>query len=165
MFCGAVLLPLFQNYIGMASLQDGIDYYSEVHTNMWTHIIHTLYMPWLAYGCFCIFSGLFCHTGVEAIQGIHVILCFYIGHYTLICPIYAILIYILYSYPALYAAARFHRFSPYNSEIVSEGALIVIGALVMQEYGGHYLSGDPPSRLEAIPNAILYAPYYTVNYF
>ena len=36
-------------------------------------------------------------------------------------------------------------------------------ALVFQEVVGHKLSGDPPSRPEAVFNAILYAMYFSAN--
>ena len=35
-------------------------------------------------------------------------------------------------------------------------------ALTIQEVFGHWLCGDPPSRIEAIPNAIWHAGYYSI---
>ncbi len=40
----------------------------------------------------------------------------------------------------------------------------MVGSLVIQESIGHYIGGDPPSRPEAVPNAIVYACYYSVNH-
>ena len=37
-------------------------------------------------------------------------------------------------------------------------------SLSIQEIFGHYIGGDAPSRLEGIPNAILYANYYSVSH-
>ena len=37
-------------------------------------------------------------------------------------------------------------------------------ALVFQEIAGHYYGGDDPSRLEAIPNAIIYAMYFSFSH-
>ena len=45
------------------------------------------------------------------------------------------------------------------------GLKYMIGALFIQELFGHWISGDPASRLEAVPNAIVYATYYGVNGF
>jgi hypothetical protein len=42
------------------------------------------------------------------------------------------------------------------------GLVIACSALFMQEIIGHYIGGDQASRLEGIPNAILYAPYYSI---
>jgi hypothetical protein len=42
--------------------------------------------------------------------------------------------------------------------------MIAVIALTLQEVLGHWLSGDPQSRVEAIPNAILYAMYYSVSH-
>jgi len=36
-------------------------------------------------------------------------------------------------------------------------------ALVIQEVVGHKMGGDPPSRIEGIPNAILYAIYFSTD--
>ena len=46
-----------------------------------------------------------------------------------------------------------------------KGILISTTALTIQELFGHWLSGDDPSRLEAIPNAIIYAIYFSVSHF
>ena len=45
-----------------------------------------------------------------------------------------------------------------------EGLMISVSALVFQEIIGHWLSGDPWSRAEAVPNAIMYAIYYSVSH-
>ena len=45
------------------------------------------------------------------------------------------------------------------------GFLMSFYVLLFQEVIGHWLSGDPTSRLEAIPNAILYAMYFSVSHF
>ena len=37
--------------------------------------------------------------------------------------------------------------------------------MYLQEVFGHYIGGDAPSRVEAIPNAILYAPFYSISHF
>ena len=44
------------------------------------------------------------------------------------------------------------------------GFMIAAISLIIQEVFGHWLSGDPLSRLEAIPNAILYAGYFSISH-
>jgi len=48
--------------------------------------------------------------------------------------------------------------------ILATGLCISTLALLFQEYAGHYWGGDIPSRFEAIPNAILYAKYFSLHH-
>lgn len=48
--------------------------------------------------------------------------------------------------------------------IFATGLCISTLALLFQEYVGHYWGGDIPSRFEAIPNAILYAKYFSLHH-
>ena len=43
--------------------------------------------------------------------------------------------------------------------------MIAFTSLFIQEYIGHYLGGDIPSRIEAIPNAIVYANFFMRHMF
>ena len=45
--------------------------------------------------------------------------------------------------------------------LFKHGMIYAVTALLCQEYFGHYLGGDELSRVEAIPNAIAYAVYYS----
>ena len=74
-----------------------------------------------------------------------------------------------------YAIPRYLAFETYinNSSLKKEefkikmfkqGLIYSTGALIIQEYFGHYLTDDPASRLDAIPNAILYAMYYSISH-
>ena len=49
--------------------------------------------------------------------------------------------------------------------IFIRGFLISAMGLIFQEIVGHKLGGDIPSRFEGIPNAILYAKYYSIYHF
>ena len=42
------------------------------------------------------------------------------------------------------------------------GLFVATTALTIQEVFGHWLGGDKPSRLEAVPNAIWHAGFYSV---
>ena len=55
------------------------------------------------------------------------------------------------------------RNSP-NIYLLGKGLMISTTALTIQEVFGHYLGGDIPSRVEAIPNAILYAIYFSTGH-
>ena len=68
-----------------------------------------------------------------------------------------------YMFP-LYFAIRHSEYNYDNTFLFRKGLKIMTIALIFQEIFGHYLGGDPPSRMEAIPNAILYAMYYSVSH-
>ena len=85
----------------------------------------------------------------------------YMTHYVIINPKIGILT-ALYYYPSLYLANQAYVYNikyPFSS-----GIFISFVALVIQEVFGHWLAGDSFSRLEAIPNAIMYAMYFSVSH-
>lgn len=51
-----------------------------------------------------------------------------------------------------------------NIYLFGKGFFIATTALAIQEVFGHHLGGDIPSRVEAIPNAILYAIYFSTGH-
>ena len=51
-----------------------------------------------------------------------------------------------------------------NNVKLVRGIFITCIALLFQEAVGHYYGGDKQSRIEAIPNAILYAKYFSLNH-
>ena len=53
--------------------------------------------------------------------------------------------------------------SPYW-KLFKTGLIISSSALIFQELFGHWVGGDIPSRVEAIPNAILYAKYFSLHH-
>ena len=48
--------------------------------------------------------------------------------------------------------------------ILKTGLIVSSSALIFQELIGHWVGGDIPSRVEAIPNAILYAKYFSLHH-
>ena len=48
-----------------------------------------------------------------------------------------------------------------NWNMFWHGFLVSFIALGCQEFFGHYLGGDDPSRPEAVPNAIVYATLFS----
>ena len=46
-----------------------------------------------------------------------------------------------------------------------QGLLISFIALICQEFYGHYLGGDDPSRPEGVLNAIMYAKFYSIGHY
>ena len=69
---------------------------------------------------------------------------------------------VIYYYPVVRLANIAYREEIKHPFI--RGIIISFISLGIQEVFGHYLSGDPPSRGEAIPNAIMYAMYYSVSH-
>ena len=53
--------------------------------------------------------------------------------------------------------------SPYW-KLLKTGLMISSSALIFQELIGHWVGGDIPSRVEAIPNAILYAKFFSLHH-
>ena len=68
--------------------------------------------------------------------------------------------YILFSLTAIRANYTYNEKRRYRMLI--KGFLISFSALSFQEYFGHYLGGDIASRGESVPNAIMYAMYFSV---
>ena len=82
-------------------------------------------------------------------------------HYLLINPFIGALTSILYYYPLFYAKLDYKNKVMYP---FTSGLFISTIALTIQEVFGHWLSGDPLSRIEGVPNAILYSMYYSVSH-
>ena len=45
-------------------------------------------------------------------------------------------------------------------KVALKGVGIATTSLLIQEFIGHYLGGDNPSRLEAVPNAVMYSVFF-----
>jgi hypothetical protein len=72
------------------------------------------------------------------------------------------LVFALFYYIVLRCVKYYYR---NNLKNILIGLGISIVALVIQETLGHQYGGDEPSRLEGVPNAIMYANYYAVGNF
>ena len=156
-------LHVSQRTFGLYSLQHGVDYYAEVHTSFWNSLIHTIFMPCTMFGMYLWIPALFRMRPYEAKQLRYAVSMAYMFHYVKINAITAYFVALWYYKPLVYADEMYRRiFNP--KESLCLGLAISICALFIQEVIGHYIGGDNPSRLEAIPNAMIYAPYYSVSH-
>lgn len=171
-----------QDAIGSASGWEGVEYYAEIHNSFWNSLIHTFFMPMTMFGILLWVPALlvgenktiedrfnFKDNEWDYIEYDHDIglrnsfILFHIGLYNNFSPKITMLV-MLWYFPAYIVSIHFYRNNNrlYNFLI---GFTIMTTALGIQEYFGHYLCGDVPSRTEAIPNSILYAPFYSVSHF
>ncbi len=147
----------------MLTLEPAIDYYAEVHQSSFNSMIHTMFMPFTMYGMFMWIPGLLGLYWYEARKLRDFLLMVYLVHYARISIIGALLTVGLYIYPYSRSNVDYYKLGPRSSFL--RGISFSICALAIQEIIGHYLGGDPASRPEAVPNAILYAPYYSSCWF
>jgi uncharacterized membrane protein YGL010W len=154
-----------QNMIGMRNLADGVEYYAEVHRTFWNSIIHTICMPITMFGMYVWIPALFRLNKEEAFTLKCYAMIFYFGLYSQISLHVTIMIMCLYFYSFAFSTKMYNYFYDDDKSLnLICGLLISFAALSIQEYVGHYFGGDAPSRIEAIPNAILYACYYSVSH-
>lgn len=158
-FCGYNFHHL-QNMIGMKNLQEGVDHYAEIHTSYLNCVIHTIFMPYTMFGMFLWIPALLRLNPRKAyILRLNVII-FYIGLYLRISAETTLLVCLHYFNAYIFSVKIYAH---YPNLLLRIGLLFSISSLIIQEIIGHYLGGDEPSRLLSIPNAILYAPYYSVS--
>ncbi len=154
---------ILQQLFGMRHSEDGVKYYAEVHKSTWNSLIHTIFMPVTMFGFFISVPAIF-NAGYKKSHTLRrLVMVFYLGVYIKISSVIGILVFIYYIIPLYYASVlsvKFKRFGV-KAEIII-GLFISTLALFIQEILGHYVGGDSASRIEAIPNAIIYAPYYSV---
>lgn len=161
-FVGTYLPKILNRTYGMVINEEGVRYYAEVHTNWFNSIIHTLFMPSTVSGALmwapvalgmnarrAAFLRLFLYTA-------------FMTHYIQINGFVGLVISLIYSESVLQSIRVHDSFS--QNETFIEGLKHMTLSLFIQEIVGHALTGDPPSRPEAIPNAILYAIYYSVSH-
>lgn len=152
-----------QQYIGMRNQQDGVDYYAEVHTSFWNSCVHTIFMPLTMLGMFIWIPALFNLSSVGALWLKCIVSSWYLGFYARISIPNAIVVLVVYSFPFVWSGELYNQLKQRQRLIY--GLSVAVVALVCQEFLGHYWGNDQPSRLEAIPNAILYAVYYSESHF
>ena len=175
---------------GMTSLNPGVDYYAEVHEHFWNSVFHTVFMPLTMFGAFLWVPAMFSLTPKHAKILRRFVMTIYVTHYAVI-DLFENTPEITISIVCWYSLAYFKSIKVYKNwyygglehlcvsdrnfiiqtyrrktlkTIFRRGLVIMIGALFIQEYLGHYIGGDPVSRLEAVPNAIIYACYYSVSH-
>ena len=147
---------IYQDLIGMYSLDDGVNYYGEIHKSSLNKIIHGLFMPLTVYGILLWFPALLNLNILDASILRGCVYYFYLGLYLKINIFNALVYSIIYYLPLKFANIDY-RNSYYT---LINGLVISFYSLFIQEIVGHYLGGDEPSRIEGIINAILYAPYF-----
>ena len=174
-----VILPTILSLSGVNIGGRGIDYYAEVHTKPLNSYCHTLGMPFTIYGMLLWIPMILdrSYTDYKKIQQFLYI--FYMTHYILIDYTIGGTVAAVYAVPVYYANLQTERLfksitydNPQHKSIHDyfrltffvKGLMISAAALLFQEGFGHWLSGDPASRLEGVPNAILYAMYYSVSH-
>jgi hypothetical protein len=157
---GLIIGPIM-HLLGMAIGEAGIEYYAEVHTSFSNSMVHTIFMPFTIYGAFLWIPYVFRLNKYDANVFQFSMFLVYAVHYLTFSTVGFLLFYFLFLAPTLYSINH------YRNDITSfcRGLIIMVGALVIQEVFGHWLSGDEFSRTEAIPNAVIYAPLYAAYHF
>ena len=179
---GAVMgaiLPSILSYSGVYIGERGVKYYAEVHTKPLNSYCHTIGMPFTIYGMLLWIPMIFNRSYKDYIKIQQFLYFFYMTHYILIDYTIGGTVAAVYAVPVYYANLQtkkiFKSITYENPQHKSthdyfrltffvKGLMISTAALLFQEGFGHWLSGDPASRLEGIPNAILYAMYYSVSH-
>lgn len=161
----SIIIGLLGNLIiellGMKFGIDGIKYYGEIHTTILNKLIHCLCMPFTLYGILLLFPTLFFNKIHDINKFKKQVFIIWIIHYFTI-DVEGSILTLCYTFPSLYYSI-IHQSTKLKTII--RGLFFMVLGLVIQEIFGHYISGDLPSRIEAIPNAIIYAPYFGINGF
>ena len=150
---------LFSNLgkmIGMSVDMEGVEYYREAHLSGWNSAVHIVCMPFTTYGILLAFPNILRLDKLSGQIFIWALFMTYSVHYLTVDPVIGLFFIIIYMSP-ISCAYKDYRYSKYN---FFKGFMIAFTSLAIQEYIGHYLGGDIPSRVEAIPNAIVYANFY-----
>ena len=145
-----------QDLIGMYSLDEGLNYYGEIHKSSLNKLIHGLFMPLTVYGILLWFPALLNLNISDASILRGCVYYFYLGLYLKINIYYALIYSVIYYFPLKFANIDYRN--TYYTLI--NGLVISFYSLFIQEIVGHYLGGDEPSRIEGLINAVLYAPYF-----
>ena len=142
-----------------------IIYYSEAHLTEWNSLIHTFFMPISMLGLLLIIPVIFKLKPVNSKKLMYSLYFFYGGHYMNINIKVSLLYYFIYYFIVKNAIKIYNLLYLRNIKyILILGIILFGGGLTIQEIIGHYIGGDIASRYEGIPNAILYAKYYSVAY-
>lgn len=161
--CG-LLISHMLSYTGILLWQSGVDYYAEAHLSFLNSLIHTICMPFTYFGFNLSIPALLHIKDSWNIQLLFFTM--YMTHYFMFDQLTALLS-TLYYYQSIKLAYKL-----YMKKITSYLGYILLGfsisttSLIIQEYYGHYIGGDMPSRLDfySIFNAILYAKFYAVHH-
>ena len=148
--------------LGVYYGKKGVKYYSEVHIKKQNIIVHVIGMPFTIYGMTLWLPAL-AEYALEY-DPLLTRLCLYLyynGLYSYISLDDCVYFNFMY-FPAVLLSTFYYVGGLYD---IIWGLSISTIALVFQEVVGHNMSGDPPSRPEAVLNAILYAMYFSAHSF
>jgi len=158
---GLAILPVFK-YLKICVGKEGYEYYGEVHKSKFNCYMHTLGMPFTIYGITQWLPALFLLSPKHCVQFIRNLFFMYLTHYLSIDYKVAALYSLIYAPVAILSSM--HHYYGRTEQRIFRGLFISIAALVFQEGIGHWWGGDDPSRLEAVPNAILYAKFFSLHH-
>ena len=129
-------------------------------------LIHTVGMPFSMTGLLLLIPAIFQLKPEKANVLMYSILSFYIGHYIRLNIAICFIFWCKYFFIINYAKRLYGKYyEKYNIWYIFQlGMIISITGLGFQELFGHYLFGDIPSRIEGIPNAMLYAMYFSISH-
>ena len=158
---GLAILPVYK-YFKFHVGKEGYEYYGEVHKSKFNCYMHTLGMPFTIYGMTQWIPTLFLMSPKECVKCVRNLFFMYLTHYLSVDWKVAALYSVVYA-PVAIVSCLHHYWGTTNTRF-KRGLLISISALLFQEGIGHWWGGDKPSRIEAIPNAILYAKYFSLHH-
>ena len=157
-----ILAGVFCYLLPMETGRSGIEYYREAHLSTFNSLVHTIFMPFTAFGALVIIPNVLIllipslnsDTYIWRIQsGIYTA---YLTHYFFISIPVTLCISIIYG--IVLVEAYIKRMKILNA------CIIMLGALIIQEVIGHWIGGDIPSRIEGVPNAIIYAVMFSIDH-
>ena len=157
---GLIVPSILNGLTGMLVGEAAVEYYAEVHQMPLNKYIHTLFMPAATSGALLLIPAVFKMDKYDANLCQTSLYLMYMSHYTSMNLWIGLRIAFVYYFALRYAKMYYIHYESARKK----GLPIVLGALFIQEIIGHYLSGDPASRLEGIPNAILYAVHFSVSH-
>lgn len=157
-----ICIPFLLNYLKFPMYSEGVEYYAMVHQSPVNSLCHTLGMPFTVYGLLHAIPALFKLRYREALMVQKFLYVSFMTYGITINWKIGLLSCVVYYIPLLIAGLGYHR-----RDSLSRGLTITCCALLVQETVGHYLSGDPQSRIDvfSISNAITHAVYYSVSWF
>ncbi len=163
--CIGITFPyLLKYYNGNLIGYDGIEYYGEVHLSFWNSLIHTIFMPITIYGMLLWIPAVFTRNRCVANDIQLCMYLMYMSHFIYSLNWFVGICVAFYYLTPLNYGMVCYELQYTRLQLFVGGICISITALLIQEVFGHYIGGDQLSRLEAIPNAIMYAMYYSVSH-
>ena len=178
---GVFVLPTAMNMIGVETGESAVEYYAEIHTSTANSLVHTVGMPFVAYGTLLIIPAVFRCEYRNYIFCQKATYVMFMAHYLSMNANVGLATALVYSVPTAMAiqkttcrlknvcsaddcvespAVAAYDFARLN--LGCYGALTMAVALCIQEVVGHAMTNDPSSRAEGVINAILYAMYYSI---